>query len=147
MFSEIITTLAKLPISQGVFTFRFKLVKITEEAWTFYRYIFKLPTHFTRLLKKPGLLTDTPSNYHPTLPIYLLKKPGLLTDTPSNYHPTSNLNNISKIPECLLLNHIKDHISSSSNLNPFQSAHQKYYSTETSLLLTLDNIYISLYRS
>ena len=74
----------------------------------------------------------------------LLKKPSLDKGTPSNYRPISNLNNISKLLERLILNRIRDHISSCSNFNPFQSAYRKYYSTETALLLALANIYSSI---
>ena len=61
-------------------------------------------------------------------------------EVPSNYRPISNLHNISKILERLLLARVQDHIISSTNFNPFQSAYRKYNSTETALLLTLDNI-------
>ena len=37
-----------------------------------------------------------------------------------------------------------NHLSSSSNFNPFQSAYWKYYTTETALILILDNIYNSV---
>ena len=74
----------------------------------------------------------------------LLKKAGLDKSLPSSYHPISNLNNISKLLERLILICIRDHISSPSNFNPFQSAYRKYYSTETALLLALDNVYSSI---
>ena len=104
VFSQILTTLANLSISQGIFPSRFKLAQVTP----------------------------------------LLKKPSLDQVTPSNYRSISNLNNISKLLERLLLNRIRDHISSCSNFNPFQSAYRKYYSTETALLLALDSIYSSI---
>ena len=71
----------------------------------------------------------------------LLKKPGLDKNTPSNYLPISNLNNISKLLERFILSRIQYHTISSCNFNPFQSAYRRYYSTESALLLALDNIY------
>ena len=40
-----------------------------------------------------------------------------------------------------MLSRIQHHITSSCNFNPFQSAYRRYYSTESALLLVLDNIY------
>ena len=74
----------------------------------------------------------------------LLKKPCLDKNTTSSYRPISNLNNISKLLERLILSRIKYHTTSSYNFNPFQSAYRRYYSTESALLLALDNIYHSI---
>ena len=68
------------------------------------------------------------------------KKEGLDKSIPSNYRPVSNLNNISKILERLFLNRIQPHITSSLNFNPFQSAYRRHHSTETALLLSVNNI-------
>ena len=73
----------------------------------------------------------------------LLKKPGHDKDTPGNYRPISNLNNISKMLELLILKRIQSHTTSSGNFNPFQSAYRRYFSTEFALLLALDYIYIT----
>ena len=70
----------------------------------------------------------------------LLKKVGLDKDDPANYRPISNLNNISKLLEKLLLVRIQNHVTSSPNFNPNQSAYRPYHSTEIALILTLDNI-------
>ena len=70
----------------------------------------------------------------------LLKKAGLDKDDPANYRPISNLNIISKLLEMLLLVSIQNHVTSSPNFNPNQSAYRPYHSTETALVLTLDNI-------
>ena len=71
----------------------------------------------------------------------LLKKHGLGKNTPSNYRHIYNLNNISKLLEHFILSRIQHHTRSSCNFNPFQSAYRRYYSTESALLLALDNIY------
>ena len=71
----------------------------------------------------------------------LPKKPGLDKNTPSNFRPISNLNNISKLLERLILSRIQYHTTAFCNFNPFQSAYSRYYSTESALLLALDNIY------
>ena len=70
----------------------------------------------------------------------LLKKAGLDKDDPANYRPISNLNNISKLLEKLLLVRIQNHATSSPNFNPNQSAYRPYHSIETALILTLDHI-------
>ena len=46
-----------------------------------------------------------------------------------------------KMLERLILKHIQSHTTSSSNFNPFQSAYRHFFSTESALLLALDNIY------
>ena len=101
VFSEIISNLANLAISQGSFPLKFKLAQVT----------------------------------------HLLKKTGLDKNTPSNYRPISNLNNISKLLEHLILSRIQHYTASSCNFNPFQSAYRRYYFTESALLLALDHIY------
>ena len=73
----------------------------------------------------------------------LLKKSGLDTDQPSNY-PILNLNNISKLFEHLFLSRIQHHVSTCSHFNPYQSAYRRNHSTETSLLLTTDQIFNSI---
>ena len=75
----------------------------------------------------------------------LLKKPGLDKNTSSNYRPISNLHNIFKLLERLILSRIQYHTTSSCNFNPFQSAYRRYYSTELALLLALNNIYHAIY--
>ena len=67
-----------------------------------------------------------PSRFKLALVSPLIKKLGLDKKVPSNYRPISNLNNISKILERLLLARVQDHIISSTNFNPFQSAYRKY---------------------
>ena len=96
-FSELISTLANLSFSDGIFPFRFKIALVS----------------------------------------LLIKKHGLDKEVPSNYRPISNLNNISKILERLLLARVQDHIISSTNFNLFQSAYRKYNSTEIALHSTI----------
>ena len=72
------------------------------------------------------------------------KKPGLDTDRPSNYRPIWNLNNISKLLERLFPSRIQHHVFTCSHFNPYQSAYRRNNSTETSLLLTADQIFNSI---
>jgi len=76
-----------------------------------------------------------------------LKKAGSDPDSLENYRPICNLNNISKILERLFLGCIQQHITTCANFNQFQSAYRPQYSTETTLLYTLNNIYSSADRS
>ena len=52
-----------------------------------------------------------------------------------------HVNSISKLLEHFILSRIQYHSTSSCNFNPFKSAYRRYYSTESALLLSLDNIY------
>ena len=101
VFSEIISNLVHLSLSQGSFPLKFKLAQVAP----------------------------------------LQKKPGLDKNTPSNYRPISNLNNISKLLERLILSRIQHHTTSFCNFNLLQSAYRRYYSTELALLPALDNTY------
>jgi hypothetical protein len=71
----------------------------------------------------------------------LLKKPGLDEDTPVNFRPISNLNNLSKILERLFLSRLQPQVLGSANFNHLQSAYRPLHSTETALLLSLNNIH------
>ena len=77
----------------------------------------------------------------------LLKKPSLDPDNLANYRPISNLNNISKIIECLFLSQFYPHVTSSPNFNHLQSAYRPHHSTEIALLQTFDDIFCSADRS
>ena len=85
VFSEIISNVVNLSISQGSFTLKFKLAQVTP----------------------------------------FMKKSSLDKNTPFNYRPISNLNNISKLLERLILSRIQHHTTSSRNFNPFQSTYRR----------------------
>ena len=70
-----------------------------------------------------------------------MNKLGLDKNTLSNYRPISNLSNISKLLERVILSRMQYHTTFSCNFNHFLSAYRRYYSTESALLLALDNIY------
>ena len=74
----------------------------------------------------------------------LLKKPNLDPNDPASYRPISNLNTISKILERLALITLRDHLTSSSNFNRFQSAYRPAHSTETAVLKLADDLYSNI---
>ena len=74
----------------------------------------------------------------------LLKKPVLDKSEPANCCPISNINNISKIIECLFLNRFQQFVMQSPNFNSHQSAYRPKHSTETVLLCTLDKVFFIL---
>ena len=63
-----------------------------------------------------------------------LKKPGLDKNLLQNYCPVSNLPFLSKVIERAVAKQMDDHLTGNALLDPFQSAYQKYHSTETALL-------------
>ena len=81
-----------------------------------------------------------PASFKTAQVLPLLKKGNLDSTIPSNYRPISNLSTISKIIERLILFGITSHVSSSPNINPFQSAYRKHHSTETTLLRITDSL-------
>ena len=100
---------------------------------------------FSELISRLANLSFTegcfPAMFKQAFVTPLLKKPGLDQSDPSNYRPISNLNNISKLLECLFLFPFQLHVSNLPNFNPLQSAYCCFHSTETSLLNTLDQVY------
>ena len=70
-----------------------------------------------------------------------LKKPGFDKDSSRNYCPISNLNNILKLLEHLILARIPLHTTSSCNFNPLQSAYQHIIPMSHYCYWALDNIY------
>jgi len=71
------------------------------------------------------------SKYKPAIVTTLLKKPtGTLDDqNPTNFRPISNLNNIYKILEKLLLSRFQAHVCASDSFSSAQSAYRRHYPT------------------
>ena len=64
----------------------------------------------------------------------LLKKATLPADDFKNYHPVSGLGFISKLVERVVAKQLLEHIHVHNLDNPYQSAYETGYSTETALL-------------
>ena len=75
----------------------------------------------------------------------LLKKTGLDLIS-KNYRPISNLPFISKLVEKCMLKQLIEHCENHDLLPDFQSAYQKHYSMETSLIRLTNNILWSMER-
>ena len=71
----------------------------------------------------------------------LLKKSNLDPDNPANYRPISNLSTFSKLLERLVLQRLRNHISSNPNFSLHQSAYRPFHSTETALLHVMNDTY------
>jgi len=81
-----------------------------------------------------------PDSYKLVIVTPILKKPNLDRDDPA---PISNLNSISKLPECLFLSRIQSHVCASNNFSSVCSAHRCHYLTEAALLHTMDSVFRS----
>ena len=75
----------------------------------------------------------------------LLKIPGLNLIS-KNYRPISNLPFISKLVEKCMLKQLLEHCENHNLLPDFQSAYQKHYSMETSLIRLTNDILWSMER-
>ena len=84
-----------------------------------------------------------PTMYKSALVTPLLKKPGLDESNPANFRPISNLNNVSKLLERLFFARFQPHVTGSANFSPLQSAYRPLHSTETAVLHTLNDIYVT----
>ena len=84
-----------------------------------------------------------PTKYKFALVTPLLKKPGLDESNLANFRPISNLNNISKLLERLFLSRFQPHVINAPSFSQMQSAYRPLHSTETCVLRTLNNIYVS----
>ena len=70
----------------------------------------------------------------------LLKKSGADRCDPANFRPISNLSTISKVLKKLALAQLRPHLLSSVNFCPFQSGYRTGHSTETTLLVLLNDV-------
>src|SRR6478609_9574841 len=75
-----------------------------------------------------------PANFKTATVRPLLKKHSLSHEDLSSYRPISNLNFVSKVLEHLIHTRLANHLQSFPSLCPFQSAYQRFHSTETALL-------------
>ena len=62
----------------------------------------------------------------------------------SNYRPISNLCFIAKMLEKLVLSQVFSYLNSCNLCNAFQSAYCPGHSTETALLIVVDDLFLSL---
>ena len=63
-----------------------------------------------------------------------IEKPSLDNDNMSNYRSVSNLTQLSKVIEKVVMLRIITHVSDQQIVESFQSAYRKKHSTETALL-------------
>ena len=70
----------------------------------------------------------------------LLKKVTLEKNVLCNYRPVSNLPQLSKVIENLILQRLTRHIEDESMFDPYQSAYRTNHSTETALLFVVNQI-------
>ena len=70
----------------------------------------------------------------------LLKKVTLDKDALCNYRPVSNLAQLSKVIEKVILQQLTRHIEDESMFDPYQSAYRANHSTETALLFVVNQI-------
>jgi hypothetical protein len=82
-----------------------------------------------------------PTRYKTASVTPLLKKKGLDRDVLNNYRPISNLHTISKVIERISMSRILSHVERSPSYSRFQSAYRRGYSTETSILRLLNDVY------
>ena len=82
-----------------------------------------------------------PTRYKTASVTPLLKKKGLDRDVLNNYRPISNLHTISKVIERISMSRILSHVERSPSYSRFQSAYRRGYSTDTSILRLLNDVY------
>ena len=70
----------------------------------------------------------------------LLKKVTLDKDALCNYRPVSNLPQLSKVIEKVILQRLTRHIEDESMFDSYQSAYRANHSTETALLFVVNQI-------
>ena len=82
----------------------------------------------------------SPNSYKSAIVTPMLKKPNVDRYDPANYRPISNLSNMSKLLKRLYLSRSQSHVCGSRNFSSVQSAYRLHYSTETTLLHTMDSV-------
>ena len=73
----------------------------------------------------------------------LLKKTGLDSDILKNYRPVSNLTFISKVIENVISGRLNEHLINNILFDPLHSAYRDKYSTETALIIKVQNDILS----
>ena len=74
----------------------------------------------------------------------LVNKPSLYKDTISNYRPVSHLSHLSDVIEKVAATSLNAQFVSQSLTHPFQSAYKRSHSTDTALLLVVNEIWTAL---
>ena len=90
-------------------------------------------SYITTIINKCFLEGSFPKSEKRALIRPLLKKPGIDTESLSNYRPVSNLSFLSKILERAILDQLTSLLQQNDTIPVVQSAYRKHHSTETAL--------------
>ena len=102
---------------------------------------------FTSVINDSILTGSFPSVFKSAVFRPLLKTPTLDTENVTNYRPVSNLPFLSKITEKIVLLLLSQHLKSNHLLYSLQSAYRSGQSTETALLINVNDFLAALYPS